>query len=106
MTAVELKEDTEKNVFLGSGGAKYNWWHAHGLPDPNNPDEILAHRIKQEKIRKAETEEKFWNEVVVPKIKANVEEAKIEDFLLPAGEWENVEPQSISDPSDIKIGFR
>lgn len=84
----------------------YNWYHEHNLPDPSNGAEVLIHRINETVKRKAEAEDKFWNEVVVPNIKADVEEAKIEDFLLPAGEWDEVQPQNIADPSDIKIGFR
>lgn len=106
MQTIEEVKSVHANRFdsVISSKKPYNWYHEHGLPDPANPIEILEYRIKNN--RKAEAEDDFWNTKVAPNLHVSVEEAKVEEFLLPAGEWDEVEPQNIANVSDIKIGFR
>lgn len=82
---------------------KSTWYDRHGLPNPDRPDQILAHREKLEKERQEQREDDLWKEVS-KNFKANIEVAEVENdkFL----EWDGVSSQCVQNFGDVKIGFK
>lgn len=83
---------------------KATWYDEHGMPNPDNPQQIIEHRFAAEVKRKREQEENFWAEIGKKiKFTATVEMTEEDDLenMLP-----DVTPQCITNPYDIKLNFR
>lgn len=83
---------------------KMTWYDRHGLPNPDNADQVLSHRMKLEIERQQQRENDLWDKVS-QNFKCNVEVVEGENDKF--GPWvEDVTPQCVTNFGELKIGFK